>query len=181
MIKGTLPWYVARSSGIVAWGLLAAAVIFGLLMASKSVRRQINNAWVLDLHRWFAGLALIFTVVHVAAIMLDAYVHFGLADALVPLATKWRPGGVAWGIVATYFLVAVELTSLARRHLRQRWWKRVHFLSFPLFVFATLHGVLAGTDGRKPMAIISVALVSAAVAIFGVIRVKGPRIRPVWL
>ena len=86
MLKGTLPWYVARSSGLVAWGLLAAAVVWGLLMTSKVLRGRVKNSWLLDLHRWLGGLALTFTGVHVLAIMGDSYVHFGLASVLVPLA-----------------------------------------------------------------------------------------------
>jgi len=34
-------------------------------------------------------------------------VHFGPAQLLIPLASAWRPGAVAWGIVAFYLLVAV--------------------------------------------------------------------------
>src|SRR5579862_3717867 len=115
MIHGTLPWYVARSAGLVAWALLAGAVAWGLLMTSKALHRRVKNSWLLDLHRWLGGLALTFTGIHVVAIMLDSYVHFGLASALVPLAAKWHPVAVAWGVVSLYFLAAVEVTSLLRR------------------------------------------------------------------
>jgi hypothetical protein len=164
MIHGSLPWYVARSSGLVAWALLAAAVVWGLLMTSKTLRRWVKNSWLLDLHRWLGGLALTFTGVHVGAIMLDSYVHFGLASVLVPLATSWHPIAVAWGVVSLYLLAAVELTSLVRRHLPRALWRRAHFLSFPLFVSATVHGLSAGTDSGAPMVIISAALGCAAVA-----------------
>jgi sulfoxide reductase heme-binding subunit YedZ len=171
-MSGTLPWYVARSSGLVAWALLAASVVWGLLMTSKVMRGRTKNSWLLDLHRWLGGLALIFTGVHVVSIMGDTYVHFGLASVLVPLATNWHPLAVAWGVASMYLLVAVELTSLARRHLSNRLWKRVHFLSFPLFVTSTLHGVTAGTDGRTPMALIGALLVAGAVTMLTVVRIQ---------
>jgi hypothetical protein len=173
-MTGTLPWYVARSSGLVAWALLAGAVIWGLLMTSKAVRRWAKNSWLLDLHRWLGGLALVFTGVHVLAIMADTYVHFGLASVLVPLAAHWHPVAVAWGIASLYLLGAVELSSLARRHISNRLWKRVHFLSFPLFVSSTIHGLTAGTDGRTPMAIITAALVVGAVVTLAAIRLGQP-------
>ena len=119
-MSGTLPWYVARASGIMAWTLLAAAVVWGLLMTSKVLRKQVKNSWLLDLHRWLGALALTFTAIHVLAIVSDTYVHFGLASVLVPLAASWHPLAVAWGIASLYLLVAVELTSLARRHLKHR-------------------------------------------------------------
>jgi methionine sulfoxide reductase heme-binding subunit len=177
-MSGTLPWYVARASGLVAWALLAGAVVWGLLLSSKVMRRRVKNSWLLDLHRWLAGLALVFTVVHVVAIMGDTYVHFGLASVLIPFATHWHPVAVAWGVASIYLLAAVELTSLLRRHLNHRLWRRVHFLSFPLFVSSTIHGVSAGTDGRTPMAIITVALAVGAVAAITAVRIGHRSDRP---
>src|SRR5581483_5349273 len=157
-MQGTLPWYVARSSGLVAWALLAATVVWGLLMTSKLVRQWIKNSWLLDLHRWLGGLALTFTGVHVLAILGDRSVHFGLASVLVPLAAHWHPVAVAWGVASLYLLAAVEITSLVRKQLGNRWWRRVHFLSFPLFVFSTVHGLAAGSDATRPMVLITAAL-----------------------
>ena len=185
MISGSLPWYVARASGLVAWALLAGAVVWGLLMTSKVLRGRVKNAWLLDLHRWLGGLALTFTGVHVLAIMSDSYVHFGLASALVPLATHWHPVAVAWGIASLYLLAAVELTSLARKHLAHRLWRRVHMLSFPLFVASTVHGLSAGTDGRRPMILITAVLTAIAVGILAAVRLqvradraRAARVRP---
>jgi predicted ferric reductase len=170
-MSGTLPWYIARASGLVAWALLAASVVWGLLMTSKLVRRRVKNAWLLDLHRWLGGLALTFTGVHVLSIMSDTYVHFGLASVLVPFASHWHPVAVAWGVASLYLLTAVELTSLARRHLNYRLWRQLHFLSFPLFVASTIHGATAGTDSARPMAIIAVSLAAAAVTFLTSVRV----------
>src|SRR2546421_721437 len=105
-MSGTLPWYVARASGLVAWALLAGSVVWGLLMTSKIVRGRVSNPWLLDLHRWLGGLALVFTGVHVAAILGDTYVHFSLASVFVPLANSWHPVAVAWGVASLYLLAA---------------------------------------------------------------------------
>ena len=170
-MSGTLPWYVARASGLVAWSLLAASVIWGLLMTSHAIRRLARTSWLLDLHRWLGGLALVFTGVHVVAILSDTYVHFGLASVLVPLAAHWHPVMVAYGIASLYLLVAIEVTSLLRRRINRRLWRAVHFLSFPLFVASTVHGLTAGTDSRAPMLVITAVLAGVAVAGLAVIRV----------
>jgi predicted ferric reductase len=169
---------VARSSGLVAWALLAASVVWGLLMTSKLVRRLVRNSWLLDLHRCLGGSALVFTGVHVLAIMSDTYIHFGLASALVPLAAHWHPVMVAYGVVSLYLPAAIEVTSLLRRRLPRTLWRRVHLLSFALFVTSTVHGVTAGTDSRTPMAMITVALVAAAVAGLTAIRLAARRAQP---
>src|SRR4029077_19586639 len=111
--------------------------------------RRPRANWLLDMHRWLGGTALAFTGVHVVALLADQYVHFGLTAILVPFASKWHPVAVAWGVVAAYLLVAVELTSLARSHLSKRIWRGAHTASFVLFARATVHGLSAGTDTRS--------------------------------
>ena len=148
-MSGTFPWYVARASGLVGWGLLAAATLWGLALSTKILGKRPRPNWILDLHRWLGGVALIFTGVHVVSLLGDQYVHFGVTTVLVPFAAKWHPVAVAWGVVAFYLLLAVELTSLARARLSKKVWRRVHFASFLLFVLATVHGLTAGTDTKS--------------------------------
>src|SRR5712692_2722087 len=112
-------WYVARSGGLVAWALVVAACAWGLLHATRALGRRPTPAWMLSTHRYLSALASVFVAIHVVAIIADSYVHFGLTDVVIPLAASWHPVAVAWGIVGTYLLLAIELTSLARRHLRQ--------------------------------------------------------------
>jgi hypothetical protein len=92
-------WYVARAGGLLSWALLAGAVLWGLALSSRAFGKRPRPAWLLDLHRYLGGLALVFLGVHVVAIVLDGYVHFGLSQVLVPFASTWHPGAVAWGIV----------------------------------------------------------------------------------
>lgn len=163
-----LPWYIARAAGLVSWGLLAAATLWGLALSTKVLGRRPRPSWILDLHRWLGGVALVFTGVHVAALMADKYVHFGLTQVLVPLASTWHPVAVAWGVVALYLVLAVELTSLVRAHISKRLWRWVHTGSFALFVAATVHGLTAGTDTRSPAArIVAVVVTSVFVGLTG--------------
>lgn len=144
-------WYVARAAGVVGWALLAASVVWGLAISTKTKPRAVRPNWMLDLHRFLGGLAIIFTGVHIVGLVADNYTHFGPTEILVPFASSWRPDAVAWGVAAMYLLVAVELTSLARRRLPQRLWRGVHMASFPLFVVGTIHALTAGTDTSNPV------------------------------
>ena len=144
-------WYVARSGGIVAWALLAASVLWGLALSTKALGKRPHPSWLLDLHRFLGGLALVFTGVHVGALVLDSYLSFGLMQLLVPFTSSYRPGAVAWGVVGLYLLLAVEVTSLLRRRIPKHIWRRVHLASFGLFAMTTLHGLQAGTDGGSPL------------------------------
>jgi len=171
-------WYVARAGGLIAWGLLAASVVWGLVLSTRVLGRRPRPAWLLDLHRYLGGLGVIFVVVHVAAIMADSYVSFGPVATFVPFASSWHPDAVAWGIVALYLLLAVELTSLARRHLPLRVWRRVHYLSFAVFVLATAHGLSAGTDRDTAAMLVTFVLVCIGVAILVAYRFAAHEPRP---
>jgi predicted ferric reductase len=156
-------WYIARSGGIVAWALLAGSVLWGLALSTKVLRGRPRPNWILDLHRFLGGLALLFTGIHVTGLVLDSYVHFGLTEVLVPFASAWHPVAVAWGVIALYLLVAVELTSLARKKISKRAWRLTHYLSFPLFLLTTVHALSAGTDRSTVLLRWSVIVVSAVI------------------
>jgi DMSO/TMAO reductase YedYZ heme-binding membrane subunit len=172
-MSAQLPWYVARAAGVVAWALLAGSVLWGLAMTTRTFKRIVRRPWLLDLHRFLGGLALVFTVIHVVAIMGDSYVHFGLAEVLVPLASSWHPVAVAFGIVGLYLLVAVEATSVARDRIPNAVWRRVHFLSFPLYLVTTVHLLTAGTDRHNPALLLTV--VASTAAVLGLVAVRVSR------
>jgi DMSO/TMAO reductase YedYZ heme-binding membrane subunit len=149
MLAATQLWrYTARSGGITSWALLALSVLWGLALSTKVFGRRPRPNWMLDLHRFLGGLAVVFAVIHVAAILLDTFVTFGAVDVLVPFASNYHPVAVAWGIIALYALLAVEITSLLRRKLSKQAWRAVHYLSFPLFALATIHLLAVGTDRK---------------------------------
>jgi predicted ferric reductase len=166
-----ITWYAARAAGIVAWALAAGAVIWGLALSTRVLGKKPRPAWVFDLHRFLGGLTLIFVAVHVGAILLDTYVHFGVVNVLVPFTGTWRPTAVAWGIVAFYLLLAVELTSLARAHVSKRVWRRVHFASFMVFAMGTVHALTAGTDAAAGPFRIAAAATTATVTVLTSLRV----------
>jgi predicted ferric reductase len=142
----SIPWYIARSAGLVSWSLLTASVLWGLTISTKWLGRRPRPAWLLDLHRYLGGLSVIFVAVHIVGVLLDTYVPFRWLAVLVPFASHWRPVAIAWGVVGLYLLAAVELTSLLRSRLPRRLWRATHFASFPLFFVATIHALAAGTD-----------------------------------
>jgi len=147
-----LTWYVARASGLVAWGLVVATILWGLVMATRVLRRRPRPAWLLDMHKFLGVLTLVFVGVHVTSILLDDFVHFGLADVLVPLASSWHPVAVACGIVGMYLLVAIQTTSWLRRHLSPTVWRTIHLTSYGVFAITTVHMLAAGTDVRAMLA-----------------------------
>jgi DMSO/TMAO reductase YedYZ heme-binding membrane subunit len=141
-----LAWYVSRASGLIAWVLVAASIVWGITLSSRLLRRRGIPAWLLDLHRYLGLLAVIFSVVHLLGLVADNYVHFGWKELFIPMASDWQPGATAWGIVALYLLLAIQITSWLMRRMPRKYWHAVHLLAYPLFVLGTVHGFQAGAD-----------------------------------
>ena len=142
-------WYVTRASGIVAWLMLTASVIWGVILSTKAFPEQQRPAWLLDLHRWLGGLTVSFVAIHLVALTADSYVHFTLTDLVVPFA---------------WLLVAVELTSLAMRRLPKRVWRGIHLTSYLVFWLTSIHAALAGTDRTVRLYQVTAAASIVAVA-----------------
>jgi predicted ferric reductase len=175
-VSHLLWWYLARASGIVAWALLVASLVWGVLLATRVLRPHDRPAWLLDLHRYLAGLALAMVGLHIASLIADSFVHFGAAEVLVPLASSWRPLPVALGVLSLYVLVAIEVTSLAMRRLSRRVWRSVHLTSYGLVWLVSLHAGFAGSDTVNVVYRgVAVALTGAAVAATSVRLLAGRR------
>ena len=142
-------WFLTRASGIVAWLMLTLTVIWGILLSTKAFPEQRRPIWLLSLHRWLGGLTISFLAIHLIALVADSYVTFGLADITIPYASDWKPGAVALGVLAAWLLVAVELTSLAMKHLPRKFWRVVHLTSYVAFWLTSLHAAFAGTDATS--------------------------------
>jgi DMSO/TMAO reductase YedYZ heme-binding membrane subunit len=170
-----LTWYTARAAGLVAWAVVSVGIMLGLALSTRLVRRKGAPAWLLDLHRFLGTLTAVFVAIHILALWADSFVPFGPRELFVPMASTWRPGAVAWGIVALYLVVAIQLTSWVIRRLPRRVWHSVHLSSYVVFVAATLHAFEAGAD-RANVAIQWAALTgTVAVTFLVTFRVLGPR------
>lgn len=168
-------WYVARASGIVAWALVSASVVFGLWVSVRLTRKRPRPAWTLDIHRFLGGLSVVFVGVHLAGLAADSYIGFGPSELFVPFASAWKPAAVAWGIVGLYLLLAIEVTSLLMRRLPRRFWHAVHLTSFGLFIVATVHMFSAGTDSGSSILQWSALGVTGLVVFLTAARVLGAR------
>lgn len=168
-------WYVARSGGLVALALSAATIVWGLLFASKVLAGKPSPKWLLALHRYLGGTAVVFTGIHVAGLVADNFVHFGIADVLVPFASTWRPIAVAWGVVAMYLLVAVQVTSLFMKRVPRGLWKWIHLSSYLMLWGGLIHGLTAGTDASHPVYLAATAATVAVTVWLTVYRILTQR------
>ena len=145
-------WLLARASGLTAYALLTGSVLAGLMVKSRPFGRAVKTASATDVHRFLALLGLGMLVLHGVALTLDKTVHMSPAALLVPGLSSYRPGSVAYGVVAAELAVLLVLSFSLRRRIGMKNWRRFHWLTYLLFLMATIHGLTAGTDSSQPWA-----------------------------
>ena len=141
-----ITWDVARAGGLTAYLLLGLSVVVGLALSlhwqSPRWPRIINS----ELHNFLTLLATIFVGVHVLAVALDPFTHFGLNELLLPLASHYRSLWMAFGIVGLYLGIAIGISTWLRPRLGYALWRKLHYLTLMLFAAVTVHGIATGSD-----------------------------------
>ncbi len=143
---GTALWYLTRASGIVALLLLTAAVVLGIVASVGWTTERWPRFLSQSVHRNLSLLCLGFVGVHIATTVGDGYVPIGLADAVVPFRSPYRPLWVGLGAVSFDLLLAVLVTSALRHRIGYHSWRFVHWLAYLCWPVAVLHGLGTGSD-----------------------------------
>lgn len=163
-------WDVARAGGFTAYILLALAVSIGLALSmhlqSPSRWPRILNS---ELHNFVTLLSLVFTVVHVLAVTLDPFTHFGLNEVFIPFISHYRPIWMALGIVALYLGIAIGISTWVRPLIGYAWWRKLHVLTLGIFALVTVHGIATGSDTNTWWGLV---IYAASVALVGGLLVR---------
>ncbi|MFN2134968.1 MAG: ferric reductase-like transmembrane domain-containing protein [Candidatus Promineifilaceae bacterium] len=143
------PWHLSRAAGTVAYLLLAGSTIWGLLLSSKIVKEAVPAALSLAMHNVLSWLALAFAGLHAVVLLLDNYYEYRLPHLVIPFIGPYRPGWVGLGIIGFYLIALLNISFQFRQRIGQKRWRTLHYLSFAVFVLATVHGIGSGTDSTK--------------------------------
>ncbi len=161
---GHLAWYVSRASGLVAFVLISASVILGLLISTKSPKPLVPRALTFDLHQFLSILTLTMVGAHAGILIFDGFMPFSPAAVLFPFTAPFKPFVTGLGVIAAWLLVAVTASFWLRKYIGQRAWRRFHFVSFATYVLALGHGFTAGPDTTIPLVHWTYVLSAATVA-----------------
>lgn len=158
-------WLVARASGFLAYGLITASVLAGLLLKARPFGRRVRGATAMEIHRTLSFLGLAAIGVHGLALVMDRSVDITVVDLVVPGTSPYRPLWTALGVVAAELAVLLIVSFPLRRVIGGRAWRHLHWASYLTFALATVHGVTAGTDTPLPWA--RTVYIGAAAAVAG--------------
>ena len=171
-----LAWYVARSSGLVAFGLLTLSTWLGLLMSTRlSPKRQKR---LLGLHRTMVWTGLSMVGLHMGSVLLDPVLHFGALAVLVPGVAAWKTGSVAMGIVAGWLSLMLAASFRARKWIGQKTWRTLHYASFGAFWLFLGHALMVGSDLKGLGGPVTAVLAAGPVLMLTFYRLLVPRSAP---
>jgi predicted ferric reductase len=145
-MRGPGLWYATRATGLVALLMLTVSVLLGLLAAGRFSGERWPRFLTQGLHRNISLLVVAFLTLHVASTVLDTYTSIPLTAAFLPFTSGYKPGWLSLGAVALDLVIALIVTSLARRRLGYRTWRAMHWLAYACWPVAVAHGLGIGTD-----------------------------------
>jgi len=162
---------VSRASGVVALGLGTVAVLLGLTMSTKLLRRRPGaGRTLMRLHEHVALVALAATAAHGLALLGDPWLRPGLRGLLVPFAMSYRPLYTGLGILAGYLAAALALSYYARRRIGAERWRKLHRATVLAWLLAVAHTLGAGSDGAALWLRIGVFAPTVPIAYLTVLR-----------
>jgi methionine sulfoxide reductase heme-binding subunit len=161
----TALWYASRATGVVALLLLTAVVLLGILVNRQGRLPGLPGFAVTGLHRNISLLAVAFLAIHVVTAIADPYVTIGLAAAVLPFVSAYKPFWLGLGAISLDLIAALILTSLVRARMSRRVWRGIHWLAYAAWPLAVLHTIGSSADARNGLVLgVLVGCVLATVA-----------------
>lgn len=173
------PWYVIRASGFTAAGLLILLMLSGIGQVTGLTYRFIEPIKAWAVHKALAIAMSVAIGIHGIFLLLDHYIPFSLPAILVPLMSHYNNGskllglplsslGVAMGIVASYGIAIIVLSSLNWIDTKKGAWRKLHYLSYVVAILVFLHALYVGSD-LKYGSFRSIWLLLGFIVVLGVI------------
>jgi len=170
-------WYLTRATGLVSLIVLSATVVLGTVASVGWTTDRWPRFLSQSVHRNLSLFCLALIGVHVVSTVGDGYVPIGLADAVIPFRSPYRPIWVGLGALALDLLLAVAITSALRRRIGVAAWRGVHWLAYACWPIAAVHGLGSGSDSRLPGAMLVFVACTGSVAAAVAWRLAVGRVR----
>jgi predicted ferric reductase len=171
--SGTASWDGLRAAGFLAYLLLWFGLVSGMAVHMRYRPGPLAMTWLLEAHRMSSALSIAFVAGHVVGVIVDPTISFSVLDVTVGVTSSYRPLQVAFGALALWLSVAVLASTALSASMRYVTWRNLHYLSFPAYIAALLHGLTAGTDAGAPLSLVVYASTASFAAAMVVARVFG--------
>lgn len=175
MIALTTPylWYTTRATGMITLILFTMVVTLGTLVANRIGGTFVGRFEINELHRSLTMVAMTFLAIHILTTVLDSYVATGFISVVIPMTSQYKRVAVGIGAISFDLILAVWISSLLKLRIANTTWRFIHWLSWLGFATALVHGFMTGTDSRKGIGLVVVAVCAATVFVAALWRFFG--------
>jgi predicted ferric reductase len=98
------------------------------------------------LHEFLSIGTVIFALLHAVVLLGDSYIEFNIFHLAIPFIAPYEPVWTGLGIIGLYLTTILTVSFYLRKHIGQKTWRMLHYLTFAAYGLTLAHGLMAGTD-----------------------------------
>src|SRR5580692_1573875 len=135
--------------GLTAVAAITINMLLGVMMAFRysPVRNWPHHRFnYFRLHNWTGYIALIVTILHPLALLLNKSPKFRVLDVIYPVHSPQQPLENTIGAIALYIVALMVITSYFRIQLGRSTWKAFHFTVYLGAVALFYHSLFTAPD-----------------------------------
>lgn len=164
-------WNVTRAAAITSYLLLFISMLTGLTFKLPIFPKKMQKI-ILNTHEAAGWFGLLFGMVHGLVLVFDTeYTSYTIFNILIPFTVEHNVISLSLGIFAFYGFLLLVLSTDFLKKIGKKMWRAIHFLAFPTFYAALLHGLLLGTDSQSTWMLILYIFTGATVFILTILRI----------
>ncbi|MFT8322638.1 MAG: ferric reductase-like transmembrane domain-containing protein [Bacillus sp. (in: firmicutes)] len=164
-------WNVTRAAAITAYLLLFISMVTGITFNLPIVPKRYQTI-TRSTHETTGWFALLFGMVHGLVLLLEKeYTSYTLLNILVPFTVKHDALALSLGIFSFYGMLLLIVSTDFLKKIGKKLWRLIHFVSFPAFFSALLHGILIGSDSKNSVMVFMYVFTGCTVTLLTIFRV----------
>lgn len=169
---------IARLAAMIAYALMTATVLLGVVLRMRYFQRQVNRATVYGAHMTLALSGLIFGALHGVTFLYQPVWEIGTRELAVPFLGGLQRVPVGLGILGTELAVAAGCSVWLQQAVGYRRWLKFHQLAYLSFGLIWLHIITVHPEPRHfDLVAVGVAAGAGACLLAFLIRVLPSRSR----
>ncbi|MFI9275937.1 ferric reductase-like transmembrane domain-containing protein [Kitasatospora sp. NPDC052896] len=130
---------IARLAALIAYALMTATVVLGVVLRMRYFQRVVNRATVYGAHMTLALSALIFGCLHGVTFLYQPVWQISTRELVIPFLGGLQRVPVGFGILGTELAIAAACSVWLQQAVGYRRWLKFHQLAYLSFGLIWLH------------------------------------------
>lgn len=148
-----------RIAGLAGISSLFIAILLSLLVRQS---KQMFGISYLKVHHFFSITGLILITLHPIIMAID----FGTNRIFIPDFSSWNSFWANAGRLALYMIYIAAIAAFLRKNIA-KYWRMIHILLYPAFIFGAIHGMISGSDmGNNLLYLLYITMIVIVIIIF---------------